>query len=97
MIASIAFDDALILSHRANPTGSNCRERHGQYCTDNIRPTDAECALMLGIQAVRRMLGVIHMCKMIARGCHENVASSNTADDDRCVAGSCTNECAGGS
>src|SRR5437868_15053061 len=27
MTASIAFDDALILSHRANPTGSNFRER----------------------------------------------------------------------
>ena len=27
MTASIAFDDALILSYRANPTGSNFRER----------------------------------------------------------------------
>ena len=28
MIANIALDDGLILSHRANPTGSNFRERH---------------------------------------------------------------------
>ncbi len=27
-----------------------------QYCTDNIRLTDTEYALMLGIQAIRRML-----------------------------------------
>jgi hypothetical protein len=28
MIANIALDDALILPHRANPTGLNFRERH---------------------------------------------------------------------
>jgi hypothetical protein len=28
MIADIALDDALILPHRANPTGLNFRERH---------------------------------------------------------------------
>jgi hypothetical protein len=28
MIANIALDDALILPHSANPTGSNFRERH---------------------------------------------------------------------
>jgi hypothetical protein len=28
MIANIASDDALILPHRANPTGLNFRERH---------------------------------------------------------------------
>jgi len=35
---------------------STQREGGGQYCTDNVRPTAAECALMLGIQAIRRML-----------------------------------------
>jgi hypothetical protein len=30
MIANIALDDALILPHRANPTGLNFRERQGE-------------------------------------------------------------------
>jgi hypothetical protein len=30
MIANIASDDALILSHRVNPAGLNFRERHVQ-------------------------------------------------------------------
>ena len=35
---------------------TSAQREGGQYCTDNIRPTAAECALMLGIQAIRRML-----------------------------------------
>jgi hypothetical protein len=39
MIANIAFDDALILPHRANPTGLNFRERQdGQ----DLRPEPLE-------------------------------------------------------
>jgi hypothetical protein len=30
MIANIALDDALILPHRANPTGLNFRERQAE-------------------------------------------------------------------
>jgi hypothetical protein len=34
MIANIALDDALILPHRANPTGLNFRERQGFETSD---------------------------------------------------------------
>jgi hypothetical protein len=36
MIANIAFDDALILPHRANPAGLNFRERQGWRNTWSI-------------------------------------------------------------
>ena len=38
-----------------------------QYCTDNIRLTDTEYALMLGIQAIRRIVrrsGVCCLCNI---------------------------------
>jgi hypothetical protein len=38
MIANIASDDALILSHRANPAGLNFRERH--VCLAQIMATN---------------------------------------------------------
>jgi hypothetical protein len=51
MIANIALDDALILPHRANPTGLNFRERHVDACpllpTVRVRKRIQHCLVLL--------------------------------------------------
>ena len=62
MIANIASDDALILPHRANPTGLNFRERQDQivFVQDRADPSDPVPAESVShaLQAAARSFGL---------------------------------------